>query len=471
MSVRELNLHPMKASAPEELGQHPGVIRPRISVRRWLTAASVAVAITMALSMAAGAQSLECRQEGQDLVRVPELVSKDGRLRATLVLRDEQQRMTFRVPVSAPSNTSRSQCFPQYVRFFTGIGAVPAPPPTPPGGYPDPLPGPTLRARVGDMIELTFINQINPANFGDSIDRGETGEGGGCDESSSGYPGTDKFPDCFHGSSTGNIHYHGTHTNPNTTGDNVFIEVRPSLRGVDGNPLVTPESVRKPFDQFFDVCEAQLGSNTVKEWPTSWSDLPSQWTQEQKRLLQAYDSEPAIKRKLWPVNEKQIKMGAWPQYYIGAFPYCYRLPKYTPTVWPPPVSSTDHAGMLMGAAAPEPPLIMGQSPGTHWYHAHKHGSTAIDVANGMTGAFIIEGQYDDDLNKWYGSDWTRTQPVMVINQLGVSPNLMRGGAGRIDKGPDFSINGRLKPVVQMRPGEVQMWRLLNTSGRAGIYFA
>jgi FtsP/CotA-like multicopper oxidase with cupredoxin domain len=113
---------------------------------------------------------------------------------------------------------------------------------------------------------------------------------------------------------------------------------------------------------------------------------------------------------------------------------------------------------------------MGQAPGTHWYHAHKHGSTAINVANGMTGAFIIEGQYDDDLNKWYGTNWTRTQPVLVINQLGTEPNLKRGGGSAQDKGPDFSVNGQLKPVITMRPGEVQMWRILNTSGRAAAKF-
>ena len=58
-----------------------------------------------------------------------------------------------------------------------------------------------------------------------------------------------------------------------------------------------------------------------------------------------------------------------------------------------------------------PELQMGQAPGTHWYHAHKHGSTTIDVLNGMTGAFIIEGRYDDDLNAFYGTSevpaWTR----------------------------------------------------------------
>jgi FtsP/CotA-like multicopper oxidase with cupredoxin domain len=119
-------------------------------------------------------------------------------------------------------------------------------------------------------------------------------------------------------------------------------------------------------------------------------------------------------------------------------------------------------------------LIMGQAPGTHWYHAHKHGSTAINVANGMTGAFIIEGQYDDDLNAWYGTQdvplWTRTAQVLVVNQLGVTPNLVRGGAGQQDKGPDFSVNGQMKPVISMQPSQVQMWRIVNTSGRAAMYF-
>jgi FtsP/CotA-like multicopper oxidase with cupredoxin domain len=112
---------------------------------------------------------------------------------------------------------------------------------------------------------------------------------------------------------------------------------------------------------------------------------------------------------------------------------------------------------------------MGQSPGTHWYHAHKHGSTAIDVANGMVGAFIIEGpSYDDKLNDFYGTDWTRTQPVMLINQPGTSPNKMRpGGARSQDKGPDLVVNGRFQPVIDMAPGEVQMWRIVNGSGRSG----
>ena len=90
----------------------------------------------------------------------------------------------MRLPISstnlAPSNQSQSECSPQYVRIFRELAAVPtlASVPSGPfskGSYALPRPGPTLRARVGELVQLTFINQVNPVNFGDSIDRGETG--------------------------------------------------------------------------------------------------------------------------------------------------------------------------------------------------------------------------------------------------------------------------------------------------------
>ena len=481
---------------------------------RWLSVALIAAAALALQTQTARAQTPsptpfgQCPPSmatGQPFFWVPEIAAQNNKLRGTVMLGSEQRWIPNRIPVSAPTDQSQSQCFPQYVRYFWGLntvlykmneqGVVTAQPYAPKpmdGGYPLPQPGPTLRARVGDLVQLAFINQINPSDFGDSIDRAERGRGGGCDETSAGYPGGDKYPDCFHGSSTGNIHFHGTHTNPNTTGDNVFIEVRPTLREND-RPVVTPNRVESWFNEFFTRCEQELNRSQLREWPSTWADMPKQWTDDQEVLLKRYDAQllkdygTGIKQ-LWPVNAAQIRQGAWPQYYIGSFPYCYRLPEYKLPTWPPPSPATlvmggagtaeaGHEGMNMGGGAntagvdiPGGQVRMGQSPGTHWYHAHKHGSTAINVANGMTGVFVIEGQYDDDLNNWYGAGWTRTQPVMLVNQLGVSPNLMRGPGSQQDKGPDFSVNGRQKPVINMRPGEVQMWRIVNTSGRAGMYF-
>ena len=115
---------------------------------------------------------------------------------------------------------------------------------------------------------------------------------------------------------------------------------------------------------------------------------------------------------------------------------------------------------------------MGQSPGTHWYHAHKHGSTAIDVANGMTGAFIIEGQYDDDLDTYYGAGWTRKQPVHCDQSDRRQRRTSSAAAGGAGTGQRSRLLRQrpARPVMKMRPGEVQLWRIVNTSGRAGTLF-
>ncbi|HEX8411403.1 MAG TPA: multicopper oxidase domain-containing protein [Thermoanaerobaculia bacterium] len=422
------------------------------------------------------------------LPKIPEIVTDgNGLTQGSIVVSSAQVLMPFRVPASKPAADSKHDCYPQWVRIIrAGNQMMPV---LPKGTYQNPMPGPTLRARVGDLVQLTFLNQVDPNVFPYSIDQGE--KSFGCDQTSV-YPAnvSDKFPNCFHGSSTANIHFHGSHTNPNSTGDNVFIEVRPSPRTQDeaNAPTVTAATVREPFAEFFKQCAATLkASDPLIQWPRFWEDLPAAYRTSQETLLKAYDSSGKYAKKLWPVDERQIAERAWPQYYIGAYPYCFRIPSYAQAEPKPPATHTHDTATAADAAntqgagtaeVPEPEptrtLQMGQAPGTHWYHAHKHGSTAINISNGMTGAFIMEGGYDDDLNAYYGANWTRTQPTMVVNQLGVSPNLERGGGGAgqgQDQGPTFSVNGRLDPIVRMQPGEVQLWRIVNTSSRAFMYMA
>ena len=167
-------------------------------------------------------------------------LSEWGKLRGTILLSNGLQRLYL--GDTSPDGKTR-WCLPQNVRQFRGIRAeaatyrgeppqgYPAVVPTPPLQYLDPVPGPTLRARLGDIVQLTFLNQTNPGVRWRSIDRGEGAEG--CDHNRD-LDGNVLYPacvmcsrtTCFHGSSTGNIHFHGTHTNPGSTGDNIFIEVR-----------------------------------------------------------------------------------------------------------------------------------------------------------------------------------------------------------------------------------------------------
>jgi FtsP/CotA-like multicopper oxidase with cupredoxin domain len=171
-----------------------------------------------------------------------------------------------------------------------------------------------------------------------------------------------------------------------------------------------------------------------------------------------------VPQQLWLGNEKAIKDTTFPQYYIGAFPFCFVLPKYPGTLPTP------------GAR-----LRMGQAPGTHWYHAHKHGSTAINVSNGMSGALIVEGdEYDGFFDKTYArfrqntkTTWTRQQPTLVVNQYTATPNLERvpGQAGGLGGAPPLAVNGSLQPTLTMYPGQVKLLRIVNSSTISGFYIS
>lgn len=122
------------------------------------------------------------------------------------------------------------------------------------------------------------------------------------------------------------------------------------------------------------------------------------------------------------------------------------------------------------------PLPWNQSPGTHWYHPHKHGSTAIQVLNGMAGALLVQGPFDDWLYGLYQVDpdddaaLERFEKVMVVQTLAAETNLFHA----VSAAPQPIINGLASPRLVMRPGEVQRWRLIsatvNQNFQAQLYF-
>jgi FtsP/CotA-like multicopper oxidase with cupredoxin domain len=116
------------------------------------------------------------------------------------------------------------------------------------------------------------------------------------------------------------------------------------------------------------------------------------------------------------------------------------------------------------------PFMMGQAPGTHWYHAHKHGSVALQLLNGMAGAFIIEGEFDDQLKTLIpGLD--KTEKVLVIQQLGETITIQPGPPLNTCAGGDPLplVNGQLQPTIEMEPGEIQRWRFINATMQQASY--
>ena len=274
------------------------------------------------------------------------------------------------------------------------------------------LPGPTLRVGVGERVEVTLINQVDVGAFGGSLDQAETGATDGCDQATNAvlsppvknwYPNKagDSYPNCFHGSSSANLHFHGTHVTPDGLGDNVIVNIRPDATMTDDQAL-------KIIDDLFKWCETHDG-------PLPWNQVPASFRDWQENAVKNYDlhaiwkgvrgpvgGKPALPlaNQLAPVNEHNVAMGYWPQYFIGTFPNCFKV--------------TEAAGHQMG-----------QAPGTHWYHAHKHGSTSINLYNGLAGALIIEGQYDKELAAIPNLNLKATEKVMVVQQFNDLPDLER----------------------------------------------
>jgi L-ascorbate oxidase len=98
-----------------------------------------------------------------------------------------------------------------------------------------------------------------------------------------------------------------------------------------------------------------------------------------------------------------------------------------------------------------------QAEGSHWYHPHKHGSTGLQVANGMAGAMLIEGPFDDWLKQYY--DPATGEKVMVIQSVAEDAPLFTPGAGA----GQILVNGQITPKITVKPGEIQRWRFINAT--------
>ena len=380
-------------------------------------------------------------------------------LQAVLKILDEQRNYYGNIAGSKPPQPSLQCGQMRYISGYDMNNASDVWPKT--KGVPSP--GPTLRASVGDTVQITLLNQVNTANFpGNQLDVAEYGTTDtACAEVDGGrtYPGNptwETLPNCFHGSSSTNLHFHGTHISPSGIADNILINLRPSPRtspaGPTSTPLITEQTVAAMFKEIFAKC-------TQSPWPNVWNDWPADWQSFQKTQLVNYDNTapwrgqspppggggpPVLPQhnQLWWQDQDQMSKNLLPQFYIGAFPYCFTLPKWNG-------QSTS----------------MGQAPGTHWYHAHKHGSTAINLANGMAGALIIEGDYDAKLRSYYSDkSATLNEKVLVLQQISVSVGLLRPQGTK-----DFVwVNGQYQPVLEMKPNETQFWRIINACHQQAV---
>ncbi|HTW25298.1 MAG TPA: multicopper oxidase domain-containing protein [Candidatus Baltobacteraceae bacterium] len=127
-----------------------------------------------------------------------------------------------------------------------------------------------------------------------------------------------------------------------------------------------------------------------------------------------------------------------------------------------------------------------EPPGLYWYHPHVHGFTKVQVLGGASGALVVEGieradkavaglpervlviRDRDLLNP--NAPPSKSEPVvprMLFDRDGDAANT---GTGFGKPAKDLSINFVPVPypdyppaAIQMKPGETQLWRVLNAS--------
>jgi FtsP/CotA-like multicopper oxidase with cupredoxin domain len=128
-----------------------------------------------------------------------------------------------------------------------------------------------------------------------------------------------------------------------------------------------------------------------------------------------------------------------------------------------------------------------EPPGLYWYHPHVHGATKVQVLGGASGALIVEGierakpdlagmpervfviRDQNLLNPKAAPAPDATAPVPPVT-LDHDGDVMNTGTGTGKPAEDLSINFVPVPypdyqpaVIPIRPGERQLWRILNAS--------
>jgi len=94
---------------------------------------------------------------------------------------------------------------------------------------------------------------------------------------------------------------------------------------------------------------------------------------------------------------------------------------------------------------------------TFWYHSHMHFDSESQVFGGLSGVLIVEGLEQ----RLPAPHRDVTQHVLALKDLQVENGSIV--ADNIDSNAPTvrTVNGLVEPVLDMRPGETQLWRIAN----------
>src|SRR5258707_15584508 len=111
------------------------------------------------------------------------------------------------------------------------------------------------------------------------------------------------------------------------------------------------------------------------------------------------------------------------------------------------------------------------APGLYWYHTHPHGESHRQVLDGMSGAIAIEG-----MESYFPPLAGLPERVLVVRGRSIGNDAVSADlkhrvelssdvCGAEPEAPEevFTLNGSVRPQIEIVPGERQFWRLVNAS--------
>jgi FtsP/CotA-like multicopper oxidase with cupredoxin domain len=86
-----------------------------------------------------------------------------------------------------------------------------------------------------------------------------------------------------------------------------------------------------------------------------------------------------------------------------------------------------------------------QGPGLFWYHPHVHGFVTKQILGGLSGGLVVDGS-------------ETLFPILkdLPERFFLIKHAEPGGGREV-----ISVNGQMNPLVEIRPGELQFWRIAN----------
>src|SRR5579863_3278726 len=110
-------------------------------------------------------------------------------------------------------------------------------------------------------------------------------------------------------------------------------------------------------------------------------------------------------------------------------------------------------------------------PGLFWYHTHPHGESHRQVLDGMSGAIVLEG-----IERYVPEVERLRERVLVVRGRSIEHDTnatalkheveipAKGCGGEAEKVEEiFTVNGVLRPRIEIAPNDRQFWRIVNAS--------